>query len=104
MRETILDKEIALERVEKLPIRYFGDVVHKSTLSDGENYRFLEFVYLYNETTNKIKMFYPADLIPKGLPIGDNDLPAYKARPEKKQEEIDKLKNEIEKMMKKEVK
>lgn len=98
MKETILDKKIQLERVEKLPIKFFGDVVHKSTLSDGENYRFLEFVYLYNETTNKIKKFYPSDLVPEGLPIGDDGLPAYKARPEKKQEMIDELKNMIDNM------
>ena len=98
MKETILDKKIQLERLEKLPIKFFGDVVHKSTLSDGENYRFLEFVYLYNETTNKIKKFYPSDLVPEGLPIGDDGLPAYKARPEKKQEMIDELKNMIENM------
>ena len=78
--------------------KFFGDVVHKSTLSDGENYRFLEFVYLYNETTNKIKKFYPSDLVPEGLPIGDDGLPAYKARPEKKQEMIDELKNMIDNM------
>ena len=98
MKETILDKKIQLERLEKLPIKFFGDVVHKSTLSDGENYRFLEFVYLYNETTNKIKKFYPSDLVPEGLPIGDDGLPAYKARPEKKQEMIDELKNMIDNM------
>lgn len=98
--EEIMEKKIALEtaleNVEKLPLRYFGDTVKDSTVSDGVNYRFRELVWLYNETTKEVKLLFPSDLVPEGLPIGDDGLPAYKARPEKKQEMIDELKIAIE--------
>ena len=85
-----------LADIEGMPIKFFGDPVQEATISDGVNYRFLKEVWFYNEATQQVKMIFPADLVPKGLPIGDSGLPAYKVRPEKKQEMIDELKNKIE--------
>lgn len=68
------EKLVAL--CEKIPEKYWGDLVEIDTVSDGESFR-------YDKEEE-----WPGDLIPAGTIVGPSGVHGYKVRPEKKNEFI----------------
>lgn len=82
-----MNKEQIIKLIESIPDKYFGDLVMTNNISDGKSYRCAA-----DEPCGEI---FPGDLIPFDMLVGPAGIPAYKVRPEKKQEFINELKNMI---------